>query len=118
MTAAQLPLDRKHTAMVFVESRPLAFRKDFGEWLDQHWYVYEEFERRALRLYRAGRTHYGARSIWETMRYDSAIGELAGDWKLNDHRPPCLARLVMMMNPMLAGFFETRTGPCSGRMAA
>lgn len=110
--------ERKHTAMTFVRARPEMFRKDFGEWLEVHWFIYEEFERRALKLYRAGRGHYGSRSIWETMRFDSAIGELAGEWKLNDHRPPCLARMFMLMNPACRGFFETRTAPCSGRIAA
>lgn len=113
-----LPMDRLHTALTFVRARPLVFRRDFADWLEQHWFIYEEFERRTLKLWRAGRKHYGARSIWETMRFDSAIGELQGEWKLNDHRPPCLSRLVMLMNPHLHGFFETRTAPTSGRMAA
>jgi hypothetical protein len=103
-----LPLDRKYTALTFVAATPDTFREDFSAWLDEHWFIYEEFERRTLRLWRNGRKHYGARSIWETMRFDSAIGELRGEWKLNDHRPPCLARLVMLMNPPLQGFFETR----------
>lgn len=110
--------DRKYTASTFVRSRPEMFRPDFMEWLQESWFIYEEFERRALQLWRAGRRHYGARSIWETMRYDSAIGELRGEWKLNDHRPPCVARLFMAMNQNCNGFFETRTGPTSGRIAA
>lgn len=120
MTASQLGLafNRKHTGLTFVQTRPEMFRSDFAEWLVEHWFIYEEFERRAMQLWRAGRKSYGARSIWETMRYDSAIGELSGEWKLNDHRPPCLARLVMQMNPQMQGFFETRTAPTSGRIAA
>lgn len=113
-----LGFDRKHTALTFVQTRPVAFRADFGRWLTQHWFIYEEFERRAFKLWKSGRRHYGARSIWETMRYDSAIGELDGDFKLNDHRPPCLARLVMLMNPTMKDFFETRVAPTSGRVAA
>lgn len=113
-----LGFNRKHTALTFVQTRPHAFRPDFGEWITEHWFIYEEFERRAFKLWKNGRRHYGARSIWETMRYDSAIGELTGEWKLNDHRPPCLSRLVMLMNPQMRGFFETRTAPTSGRMAA
>lgn len=107
---SQLPLqfDRKHTALCFVESKPDHFRADFKAWLDLNWHVYIEFEKRALRLWAKGRRHYGARSIWETMRYDSNIGELAGEWKLNDHFPPYCARLFMMMNRQCQGFFETR----------
>lgn len=113
-----LEFNRRHTALTFVQTRPEMFRDDFPTCLSEHWFIYEEFERRALRLFHAGRKHYGARSIWETMRFDSAIGELRGEWKLNDHRPPCLARLVMQMNPAMRGFFETRVAPCSGRIAA
>lgn len=113
-----LNLGRTHTALTFVQTRPEMFSKDFAAWLTEHWFIYEEFERRTFQLWKRGRRHYGARSIWETMRYDSAIGELAGEWKLNDHRPPCLARLVMLMNHQLHGFFETRTAPTSGRIAA
>lgn len=109
---------RKKTALTFVETRPEMFRRDFSAWLEENWRIYLEFERRAGRLWEAGRKHYGARSIWEVMRYESAIGELAGEWKLNDHRPPDLARLFMKMNPQCVGFFETRVAPCSGRVAA
>lgn len=118
MTQLGLAFDRQHTAITFVRSRPEAFRAGFAEWLKANWPVYEEFERRALRLANAGRRHYGARSIWEVMRFDSAVGELAGEWKLNDHWPPYVARLAMMMEPRLAGMFETRCSGVSGSLAA
>lgn len=111
----KLEVERKRTVMIFIGCRPRAFRSDFPEWLDENFHVYLEFERRADKLWRAGRRHYGARSIWETMRYDSAIGELAGEFKLNDHFPPCCARLWLMMHPGCDGFFETRAGASAVR---
>ena len=117
MTQLDLFSDRKKTALIFVTTRPELFRDDFGEWLAGHFFIYQEFERRALRLWNAGRRRYGARSIWESMRYDSLIGELNGDFKLNDHRPPCLARLFMLMNPKCDSFFETRSGVSARRAA-
>ena len=108
---------RKHLALTIVEKERQQFRDDFGQWLDANWHVYVEFERRALKLWDAGRQHYGARSIWETMRYDSAIGELAGEFKLNDHRAPCIARLFLLMNPRCHGFFEKRVGQSAVRAA-
>jgi hypothetical protein len=107
--------ERRRPAFIFIDCKPRAFRTDFGGWLKENFHVYREFERRADLLWRAGRRHYGARSIWETMRYDSAIGELSGDWKLNDHFPPCCARLWMMAHPGCDGFFETRSGQSAVR---
>ena len=102
--------DSLHTALIFIDCKPSAFRADFREWLVENWHVYQEFERRALCLWRAGRRHYGARSIYETMRYDCAIGELGSEFKLNNNAAPSLARLWMMMHPEAKGFFETRSG--------
>ena len=110
--------DHKHTALTFVMSKPDVFRPDFSAWLNENWHCYVEFERRALLLRQRGVDHFGARCIWEAMRYQSAIKELSGEFKLNDHRPPCLARLFMMMNERCAGFFETRISPLSDRGAA
>lgn len=88
---------------------PDQFREDFGAWLNDNWHVYEEFERRALRLRGIGRSHYSARTIFETMRFDSDVGELGGEWKLNNNRVPCLSRLFLMMNPSCNDLFETRS---------
>ena len=110
-----LDVERKRAAMIFIDCKPHAFRSDFREWLTENWHVYIEFERRVDVLYRAGHRHWGARNVWENMRYDSAICELSGEWKLNDHRPPCCARLWMMMHPSCAGFFETRAGQSAVR---
>ena len=117
----QFPLnlqsDPQRTALLFVESRPELFRADFKGWLADNWHVYVEFEKRSVRLWRAGRRHYGARSIWETMRYDTMIGELSGDYKLNDHYPPDCARLLMLIHADMDGFFEIRSGVGTQRAA-
>ena len=116
-------MDRKHTALVFLDAKPERFRKDFRSWLEQNYHIYEEFERRAIRLAQTTwcgtasypLKHLGAKSIWESMRYASAVRELSGEWKLNNTYTADCARLAMLMNPNLKGMFETRVGPLSAR---
>ena len=106
----------KPQVLAIVASAPEHFRSDFLKWLDENFHVYNEFERRAQTLHIRGRAHYGARALWESMRFDSAIGELKGEFKLNDHRPPDVARLCMLANPPMKGMFETRSSPLSRRI--
>lgn len=106
--APRIPVDAKHTALIFIDRKPDLFRPDFREWLDENWHVYEEFERRANRLWKGGRKRYGARAIWETIRFDSTVGQLSGEYKLNDHYPPYCGRLWTLFHPEREGFFEQR----------
>lgn len=87
--------------------RSSAFRADFLPWLHDNLAIYEEFERLALAMARA-RRHYGARSIVEKMRYDMAIRETGGEFKINGNMVPCMARLFALRNPANAGLFEFR----------
>ena len=109
--------ERKYTAMCFIKARPTLFRDDFRDWLEDNYHVYEEFERRAVRLHTYGSLHIGAKSIWESMRYDSAVRQLSGEFKLNNSYTADCARLSMEMCPALKGLFETRVSPLSRRAA-
>ncbi len=81
----------------------------FWYWLDENSKVYREFERRALQMARAGRKRYGARTIIETMRYDSDIADTDRTFKLNDHMTPGMARLWMNTHgTQYPKFFELR----------
>lgn len=113
-----LAFDRRHTAMTFVHTRPDMYRDDFGRWLFENWHVYEAFEREALKVRATGREHYSARTIGEYLRHHTLVAQREGEFKINDHVWPDLARLFMQMNQSLRGFFETRTAPTSGRIAA
>lgn len=97
----------KLRALAWIERRPDHFRPDFRAYLIDNWHVYLEFERRALQV--AGRRkHYSARTIAEVIRHDTVIGELAGDWKINNNAIPDFARLFAAMNFQYAGLFEFR----------
>mgnify|MGYP000109019195 CR=1 FL=1 len=81
----------------------------FWSWLPKNSHVYREFERRALQMARTGRKRYGARTIIETMRYDSDIADSGTTFKIDDHMTPGLARLFMKTHgAAYPGFFELR----------
>lgn len=71
--------------------------------------VYKTFKRFALEAKDSGRERFGAREIWERMRWYIHV-EIRGspEFKLNDHFPPFYARKVMKEVPALKGFFELR----------
>ena len=69
--------------------------------------VYATFERFALEALKH-RRKFGARMIWERMRWEVLIVTRGSDYKLNDHYTPFYARLFMREHPEHAGCFETR----------
>lgn len=84
------------------------FRKDFYCWLDSDFHVFEYFEQCALKVWASGFKHYSARTIVEVMRHRSNVREIIGEYKLNDHRTPDMARLYMLLHPEQDGLFEFR----------
>ena len=88
---------------------PDHFTDDFYTWLNDNWHVYEYFEQAAIKVWAHGWRHYSARTIWEVMRHRSAVREIEGEFKLNDHRVPDVARLYMFFHPEQNGLFEFRT---------
>lgn len=83
------------------------FRPDFFHWLETNFHVWAEFERRALKAAQH-RTHYSSYTLLEVMRHDTAIGELGGEYKLDNSYCADLCRLFALMNPQHAGLFEFR----------
>lgn len=85
------------------------FRADFYYWLRLNLHVWERFEQEANRVWEAGRRHYSARTIGEVLRHETALAAANdGEWKLNDHRWPDLARLYLAVHRDRDGFFELR----------
>ena len=115
--ALDLPDSRKHTAMVFVDTRPDLFRKEFPEWLEKNWPIWEAFERRANRLWNVGAKHAGARMIGEVIRYQTALRQDDTEFKVTDWFWPDCARLWMLLYPERKDFFETRSGVSAKRAA-
>lgn len=91
------------------------FSEGFAEWLSENLHVWRAFEREATRVFgkRGGSRavpppHYSARTIVEVLRHNSLLNEKGGQWKINDHHAPDLARLYHLVYPSRAGFFELR----------
>lgn len=75
--------------------------------------VYREFRAMARRLYRAGVRHYGAKALFEAIRFHRAVdGRLGADgeaWKVNNVYVSRYARKLVSEDPTRwAGFFSFR----------
>lgn len=87
----------------------------FLEWTrsDDFKLVYAEVVRRARALRASGIRTYGIAGIWEAIRYDSSVGLLSGDeYVLNNSYRAYVARVVMVKERDLWGFFTTRALAC------
>lgn len=81
----------------------------FWKWFMENRDVYREFERRALMMARTKRKRYSARTIVETIRWDTDINDSDTMFKINDHFTPGMARLWMKTHgEQFPKFFELR----------
>lgn len=83
-------------------------KKEFEHWLDENRHIWFAFEKEALSIARLGFKHYSARTIIHFLRHHSAIEEVDGPWKINDHVSPYLARHFAEKYPNLKNLFEYR----------
>lgn len=82
----------------------------FFRFVENNPHVLRRFVQLALELQATGVERYGAKAIWETLRYE-ALRTRGETIKLNNNYVSRLARLAMATEPRLKGFFETRTLP-------
>ena len=54
------------------------------------------------------REHYGARAVYEIMRFHTMTREDSSDFKLNNNYVSLVARFIMAKFPQFDGFFKTR----------
>ena len=91
-----------------------AFKPGFKAWLEANWPIYLRFESEALKVARSGRKHYSARTIVEFLRHQTALTEKDGQFKINDHATPDLARLFVIRNNVHGSLFEFRGNALRG----
>lgn len=68
--------------------------------------VFEELRHLALSLKKRGQTHYGMAALWEVMRYNFTIKHPQAVAKFPNNHRAYYARLLMLLEPKLEGFFE------------
>lgn len=89
---------------------PTLFGPDFRAMCfdSQNGLVYEAFERCALDLIGSGVRHYGAKAIFEYLRYATNVRGLGDQFKLNNNYTAYFARKFEELHPEHEGFFATR----------
>ena len=72
-------------------------------------HVYARLRRLALDLKRKGRSRYGINGLLEVVRWHMSMETTDPEFKINNNHAPWYARLLMVREPELEGFFRTRT---------
>jgi hypothetical protein len=70
--------------------------------------VWKEFRRIAFELIEKGFKRYGAKAIFEVIRYKKAIETNGSEFKLNNNLAAYYARKFINLYPNHADFFQTR----------
>ena len=106
IAAMQQERREKVRALHQVEQHPSLFRPGFYEWLISNYHIWQAFERKADLMREAGRAHYSARTIVESMRFDTHLTDTGSEYKINGNTVPDLARLYNRVN--VCEFFNLR----------
>lgn len=86
---------------------PSETAKTFIDFHAKNRQIWMAFKTATQRLIKAGHEHWGAKAIFEYLRYQSAVNGRDG-FKLNNNYPAYYARLWQIACPEHASFFETR----------
>ncbi len=85
-----------------------SFRSDFTSWLQENKSTWIEFTKRANAVAKAGKEQFSARTIIESMRWDSEMELGNAEYKVNNNYAPDMARLFTLMNPDKSKLFQMR----------
>lgn len=83
----------------------------FNRFISENPQVWERFRLLAVKLKSKGVERWGAKSLWEVLRWELAVESNApvSDYKLNNSYVSRMARKLMQEEPEdFAAFFETR----------
>lgn len=82
----------------------------FVNWHEKNGTVWRSFEAKALKLITQGKTHWGAKAIFEVIRYERAAeeGGQYDDYAVNNNYPAYYARVFALKYPQHSAFFEFR----------
>lgn len=82
----------------------------FLAWHEANPSVWQMFEEKALNLINSGKKRWGAKAIFEVIRYERAEkeGGQFEDYAVNNNYPAYYARVFAMKHPQHKKFFEFR----------
>ncbi len=109
MDAHQLALFEQ--PLVSPETRPeMTPRERFEAFHSANPHVLEALRVLALQMVDRGRDRIGIRMLWERLRWERLLrtNDPDSEFKLNNNYHSRFARLLMVVEPRLAGVFETR----------
>jgi hypothetical protein len=81
----------------------------FWAFHEENPHVYDNLKRKAIRLKRRGFEHWGIGGLFEVLRWQQAMKTTERDFKLNNNHRAFYARLLMLREAYLEGFFEVRS---------
>jgi len=86
---------------------------DFERYDKEHPEIWNLFVKITFKLIRRGKKHYGAKAVFEIIRYHRVIQYNDSEFKANNSYTAYYARKFMKMYPQYDGFFETRKAKVS-----
>ena len=99
-------------------NRALQLDAEFDRFCHENPHVYQRFRTLAVKIKAKGHERWGAKSLWEVLRWELALETNAGVQQpaLNNNFTSRMARKLMEEEPeYFAGFFETRVLKGKGR---
>ena len=99
--------------------KPIERVTDFEQYDRDNPEIWQAFEAQTLWLAGQGFEHYGAKAVFEHIRFEriKRLG-VKGHFKLNNNFTACYARKFMRMYPQFEGFFETRKSKADQKRSA
>ena len=81
----------------------------FKSFHDLNPHVYEALRQLAFEMVSTGRKRYTITGLYEVLRWHYSLQTSGDNYKLNNNYRACYARKLMDEEPLLEGFFVTRT---------
>lgn len=78
----------------------------FWKYHEDNPHVFKLFKRFTNEMRNSGRKRYGTKSIAERIRWHMAIETTGEDFKISNNYSSCYARLLIIDDPSLKGFFQ------------
>lgn len=104
-----MPRDDGQPMLPFPRARPASIQEEFEEFDAANPHVYAAFKRFAREALRSGRPRFGAKAIYERLRWHYAMKTTGEEFKLPNNYTSRYARKLIAECPEFDGFITTAT---------